>query len=294
MDVDQLIHVLQITVNSFTYPSDPLAFLNARPAQILDFKDFAKLSMVCHALREYVRNMKFMCYSVTKLDFRVDCSVRKHGDIFLYYVERQSMVHRFLQIFGYTYGELHLYDTRNYGTSAGYGITPLHISCKRGMLYTVEAILKYDPRALDCMDGDGVAPLYYALTYCHRRIFTHIITNYPEYVNKPCLSDGSTPLLVACRCIHTSYVKILVELGANPNISVYGPLIFVALQSGTVLKELLKSKIPIDLTVTDRNGESVYEYINFQKQFGGPDDMFVAHWEYVDKLVHEYAALGKN
>ena len=287
MDVDQLIHALHITTSSFTYPLDPLTFLNARPVQILDFKDFVNLSMVCKALHKYVQNMKYMCYSVTELDFYVDCIVRNHGDVFLYYVDRPSMSRRFLQIFGYTYGKLQLYDMRNYGTSIGYGITPLHVSCRRGMQHTVEAILEYDSRALGCMDGDGAIPLYYAIVYGHHNIFTHIITNYPEYVNKPCLSNGSTPLMVACRYRYTKYVKTLVELDANPNVSVYDPLIFVALQCGVILEELLKSKIPIDLTVVDNDALNVYEYLAWNKQQINLEAR--AHWEHVDKLIHKYA-----
>jgi hypothetical protein len=291
MNADQLVRVLQIIVNSFTYPLDPLTFLNAQPVQILEFKDFMNLSMVCHELRDFIQMVQYMHYKITGLDYEVDLLVQKHGAAFLYHAKNPIAVRRFLEIFGYTYSGLSRIKTLMYypdqtNPPKDHIITPLHYVCKKDRLAIAKVIVDYNPQTLSRTDYIGDTPILNIWRKGNEEFFTYVVTNYPECINEPCRGDGSTILLIALRHGFPKYKKLLIDVGGDPNIPVHDPTIFEAMYSTGDLKILFRSKIPVNLNAVSREGLTISKHLENSRKLPYTD----SYCDEIESIIREYVA----
>jgi hypothetical protein len=272
-----MIEVLNIIINGFVFPTDPLTFLTHHPTQILGFKDFGRLACCCKALNTFIKSITYMRYHVTVADYELYTIIQKHRGETLYYLSDPGHVWRFLELFGYVHVPAHPTMWESYYCSwydSQRDLDPVHWLCYTNEHKAATALIHYNPDLLHKLDGNGWDLFNMSARYSYNTML-FILDNYHVDVNN--LLTGFTPLQNAIgTCNHYAAVELLKRC-ADPNkLSDRGlHVIFYIYGCTQCIWILLNSRIKIDFNVTDTRGCTVIEH--FKQYVNHPERYEIIH-----------------
>jgi hypothetical protein len=279
-----------------TTSRDPLAMLEyyAHPPllgsleiqRVLELKDFINISITCKAMYTYMKNIRYGLFSVNALDYRVQESVFTHGSMFLYYELDLRLVQRFLELFKYTYIPWNDYDVKEYyGKWLGYsndgyhGVTPLHIYCFYPKLSEIAiAIIRYDPKLLQELDGCKQTPLVVAIKYSYD-VAKFIIENCDVCIGE-FRYNNMTALEIAFCASNIRTTELLLPYGYHKDVITN---LYLFYNKKEQLKFLMKHPECIDANFRNAWGYSIVEHLQIQLQ---SQRRGIKHREKIIALVH--------
>ncbi len=206
-------------------------FLNLLPSgRFLEFKEYLNLRMTCSMLYTYIG--RFLCFNVNINDYMLYKQITATGDLFLFYNNSPANVQRFLQLFGYVYGQIETEENEEYFFRIKRGpsqlsdyytdadeflnaipymnITPLH-SCIRRDFEMFKILAPYGD--IGIRDADGNTPLHKTLG--NFQLVKYIIDNFEVDLNAVNDFDESI-FIIACIHEECETVKLLLSRGVNP------------------------------------------------------------------------------
>lgn len=130
---------------------------------------------------------------------------------------------------------------------------------RKGSLEQLKAVMKNDPEIVNKVSKEGYSPLTLACYYSNNEVAKHLI-NYVDDIDSK--SGYGTPLMAATVKKNVEIIKLLLENGANPNITDQNgstALHFSVIFNYTdIVKLLVNSNAKFDLK--DNRGKTALDY----------------------------------
>lgn len=245
--ISMFLEILNIVFNSFTPARNlnrqsTLNFLdNMEDNNILSFEDCYNLSITSKSLLMYSLEKKFLCFNITALDLSIYKMIITYGSRFLYYEFRCINAKRFIELFGYVYGEIkviplddrynHLFykftekhiDSYYKGYFMGWVLdnaenftaTPLHVAASAGK---VDICKLYIESGEDIYKIDDVGMTVFEVCCIDNfNLCKYLLENYTINIHNKAIY-GYTPLHIATIYSNTRVVGMLLKHGANANL----------------------------------------------------------------------------